>query len=167
MNRIFDLEPGGTGYAIEFLLRSVVTRNIFIRECQIETPWGRLSKRSLLAASKKSSHTYGNYVFPGGEYYDGEYVVNQCFARSKSLLGPGEQIEGVLLATDDVPVPEKYPDRARVPVKLCIIDTRGNIFAARFQLPLDRSALLGRKQRQESRRRLELMKLPVAGRAIN
>ena len=150
LNKIFDLESGGTGCVIEFLLRNLLTRPIFIRGVAVDVPWARFSRRSLLPAPHKTSPIYGNYQFAGGDYFDAECVLNRFFARSRSRLDPGDELHGVLLATDERPIPNEYPHLGAIWVELSIFDSRGNTFSERFGLRVDRSAL-PRRERQQTK----------------
>jgi hypothetical protein len=145
LSQIFTLAHGGTGYAIEIMLRNEANRPIDIQGFQIKTPWG-IPKLALLAASKKSSARYPHYCFPEpGPYYESEFVLNRFFARSKSRLNPGEELEGVLVASSEEMIPVDVPHLARIIATLVIFDSRGNAFSAQFRLPVIRSEVTGCK----------------------
>jgi hypothetical protein len=145
-NSIFDLKQGGTGYALELTLRNEANRPINIVGYQVKTPWG-VPPLSLIPAPKKSSARYPLYCFPEpGPYYEGEFVINRYFARRKSPLQPGEQIEGVLVASSEEPIPQDIPHLARIIVTLYIFDSRQNRYSAQFQLPVDRRELISRRK---------------------
>ncbi len=144
-SEICDLMCGGTGYAIELGLRNDSDRPIDIVGFQIKTPWG-LPKLSLVPPWKKSLGKHSTYHFPDGNYYEGEYVMNYLFARKKSRLQPGEEVEGMLLAVDKAEIPKEFPDLARIIVILRIFDSRRNRFEAQFRLVADRPVLRARER---------------------
>jgi hypothetical protein len=149
-NSIFDLKQGGTGYAIELTLRNEAIRPIDIVGYQIKTPWG-IPMLSLLPAPRKSSERFPHYSFPNpGPYYDGNFVINRYFARRKSRLQPGEQIEGVLVASSEEPIPLEIPHLARIIASLFVFDSRRNAFAAQFRLPVNRRALIAREKKNQA-----------------
>jgi hypothetical protein len=152
-SEICDLMCGGTGYAIELGLRNDLDRPIDIVGFQIETPWG-VPKLSLVPPWRKAMGKHSPYHFSDGyyyqesieryarnHYYEGEYVVNYLFARKKSRLKPGEEVEGMLLVEDKARIPDEFPDHARIIVTVRIFDSRRNRFEAQFRLVADRSAL--------------------------
>lgn len=148
-DEIFDLEQGGTGYAIEFFLRNELDRPIDIQGLQIKTPWG-IPRLSLVPAPRKSSAKWPHYTFPEpGRYYDGDFVINRLFARRKSRLNPGEEIEGVLIASSEETLPLEVKDGAHIIVTLTIFDTRGNSFSTQFTMPVNRSALIIRERKNQ------------------
>jgi len=143
---IFDLKQGGTGFAIELTLRNEATRPINIVGYQIKTPWGS-PPLSLLPAPKKSSERYPHYCFPEpGPYYEGDFVINRYFARRKSQMQPGEQIEGVLVASSEEPMPQEILHLARIIVTLHVFDSRQNAYSKQFQLPVNRRELIAREK---------------------
>ena len=145
-NSIFDLKQGGTGYSIELTLRNEASRAIDVVGWRIKTPWG-LPKLTLLPAPKKSSNWYPHYSFPEpGPYYDGGFVVNPFFARSKSRLQPNEEIKGALVASSEEAIPLEIPHLARIVVTLVVFDSRRNAFSAQFRLPVNRSELIAREK---------------------
>jgi hypothetical protein len=149
-NSIFDLKQGGTGYAIELTLRNEAIRPIDIVGYQIKTPWG-VPMLSLLPAPRKSSERYPHYSFPNpGPYYEGDFVINRCFARRKSRLQPGEQIEGILVASSEEPIPLEIPHLARIIATFFVFDSRRNAFAAQFRLPVNRRALIAREKKNQA-----------------
>ena len=100
---------------------------------------------SLLPAPKKSSERYPHYCFPEpGPYYEGDLVINRYFARRKSRLQPGEQIEGVLVASSEETIPLDIPHLARIVVTLYVFDSRQNAYSAQFRLPVNRRELIAR-----------------------
>jgi hypothetical protein len=153
LNEIFDLADGGTGYAIEVVLRNDSGRPIDILGFQIKTPWG-IPKVSLVPAPRISSPKYPTYTFPGlSRYYDGDNVINHIFARQKTRLNPRQEIEGVIVLSSKEPMPTELQQYARTFVTLCIFDTRGNAYSAQFRLIVDRSELIARKRRENVERR--------------
>jgi hypothetical protein len=143
-NRIFSLAQGGTGYEIELMLRNNAKRPIDVQGFQIRAPWG-LPKVSLLPAPMKSSARYPHYCFPEpGPYYEREFVLNRLFARRKSRLNPGEELEGVLVASSEEMIPVDVPHMARIIATLVIFDSRGNGFSAQVRLLVIRSEHLDR-----------------------
>jgi len=157
-SEICELLGGGTGYAIELGLRNDSDRPIDIVGFQIETPWG-VPKLTLVPRWDKSMGKHSPYHFSDGHsyheltqtyvrnhYYEGGYVLNYLFARKKSRLKPGEEVEGMLLAEDQEPIPAEYPDLARIIVTLRIFDSRRNRFEAPFRLVADRHVLRARER---------------------
>src|SRR5271157_2563118 len=141
-SQIFDLQAGGTGYAIEFLLRNELDRPIDVQGFQVQTPWG-IPRLSLLPAPRRSSCFYPHFVLPDrSRYFEAGFVLNPIFARRKTRLKPGEEVEGVLVALDEAPIPEGIQNLARVVVLLSIFDSRGNRYAAQFELMVDRRTAL-------------------------
>jgi hypothetical protein len=146
---IFDLTHGGTGYAIELVLRNELDRPIDVQGYKIKTPWG-MPKLSLLPPPKKSSAKYPHYSFPDpGPYYDGDFVVNRIFARRKSRLNPGDEIEGVLVASSEEMIPLEIPHLALVTMTLSVFDTRRNSFSAQLRLHVDRRELIARDPKKQ------------------
>ena len=110
----------------------------------IRTPWA-IPMLSLLPAPKKSSARYPHYCFPEpGPYYEGDWVINRYFARRKSQLQPGEQIEGVLVASSEEMIPLDIPHLARIVVTLYVFDSRQNAYSTQFRLPVNRRELIAR-----------------------
>jgi hypothetical protein len=142
---IFELAHGGTGYAIEFVLRNEAKRPIDIESFQIRTPWG-IPKVSLLPAPAKSSPKYPHYSFPEpGPYYDADWILNRFFARRKSRLNPSQELVGALVASSEERIPVEIQHLARVLATLVIFDSRGNPFSAQFKLPVIRDQFVARK----------------------
>jgi hypothetical protein len=137
-NQILILKQGGTGYEIELVLRNDLDRPIDVVGFQIKTPWG-VPRLSLLPAPQKSSPMYPHYAFPEpGPYYEGNFVLNPFFARRKSRLNPGEEIEGVLVASSEERIPLEFLQLARIIATLIIFDSRRNAFSAQFRLCVNR-----------------------------
>jgi hypothetical protein len=150
-NEIFSLEHGGTGYEIEFVLRNEARRPIDVQGLQIRTPWG-VPKISLLPAPTKSSQWYPDYRFPEAmRCYDGSYVFNRFFARRKSRLNPGEELEGLLVASSEEAIPAAIPHLARIIATLVIFDSRRNAYSAQFRLPVIRQEVMAREMRDHVR----------------
>jgi hypothetical protein len=144
-NSIFELAQGGTGYALELVIRNEANRAIDIQGFQIRTPWG-IPRVSLLPAPAKSSPKYPRYSFPEpGPYYDGDWILNRIFARRKSRLNPGEEHEGVLVVSSEEIIPVEIPHLARIIATLTIFDSRGNEFSAQFKFPVIRNQFVARK----------------------
>ena len=145
-NSMFDLKQGGMGFAIECTLRNDASRPIDMVGYQIQTPWGA-PPLSLLPAAKKSSARYGLYCFPEpGPYYEADWVINRHFARRKSRLQPGQEVEGVLVASSVEPIPQDIPHLARIIVTLVVFDSRRNAYSAQFRLPVNRRELIARRK---------------------
>jgi hypothetical protein len=150
-NRIFELENGGTGCAIELVIRNEANRPIDIVGFQIRMPWG-IPKVSLLPPPERSSPKYPHYSFPDpGPYYDGDWILNRFFARRKSRLNPREEREGVLVVSSEENIPVEIPHLARIIATLVIFDSRGNPFSAQFKLPVIRDQFVARKLSEEIR----------------
>lgn len=148
-SQIFDLKQGGTGYAVELVVRNELDRPIDIQGYQIRTPWG-IPKLTLLPAPRKSNNWYPHYSFPEpGPYFDGSFVLNPLFARRKSRLYPGKEIEGVLVASSDEQIPLEFPHLAGVIVKFLIFDSHRNTFSGQFGMRLIRPALIARERREQ------------------
>jgi hypothetical protein len=153
---MFDLKQGGTGYAIECTLRNGPSRPIDIAGYQIRTPWG-VPPLSLLPAPKKSSERYPLYCFPDpGPYYEGEWVINRYFARRKTRLQPLQEVEGVLVASSEEPIPRDIAHMARIILTLCIFDSRGNAFSGQFRVPVDRRERIAREKMKQTMASSEL-----------
>jgi hypothetical protein len=132
-NRIFDLKQGGTGYAIEVLVRNDSNRPIDIVGCQIKTQWGT-PRLSLLPPP--------GYSFPKpGPSYEDHIVINRYFARRKSRLQPGEEIEGMLVASSEDSIPLGVAHFNWITATLLVFDTRRNAFSGQFRLFVDRRDL--------------------------
>jgi hypothetical protein len=132
-NRIFDLKRGGTGYAIEVLVRNDSNRPIDIVGCQIKTPWGT-PRLSLLPPPR--------YSFPKpGPSYEDHIVINRHFARRKSRLQPGDEIEGMLVASSEDWIPLEISHFTWTEATLRVFDTRRNTFSGQFRLLVDRRDL--------------------------
>jgi len=146
-NKMFDLARGGTGYAIELVLRNELDRPINIVGFQVTTPWG-VPRLSLVPAPHKSSTKCPHYSFPEpGPYFDSAFVLNRFFARRQSQLNPGEEIEGVIVASSDESIPVQISHADRIITTLLVFDTRRNAFSAQFKLFVDRNELLIRKSK--------------------
>jgi hypothetical protein len=127
------------------MLRNNAKRPIDVQGFQIRTPWG-LPKVSLLPAPMKSSARYPHYCFPEpGPYYEREFVLNRLFVRRMSRMNPGEEREGVLVASSEEMIPVDVPHMARIIATLVIFDSRGNAFSAQFRLLVTRSERLDRR----------------------
>ena len=72
-------------------------------------------------------------------------MLNPFFARSKSRLNPAKELEGVLLASSEEPIPAEVAHRSRVIATLVIFDSRGNAFSGRFLLPVVREEVVIRE----------------------
>jgi hypothetical protein len=143
LSQIFTLAHGGTGYAIELILRNEANRPIDIQGFQIKTPWG-IPKVALLPTPKKSSARYPHYCFPEpGPYYEREFVLNRLFARRKSRMNPGEELEGVLVASSEEMIPVDVAHLARIVATLVMFDSRGDAFSAQFRVPIIRREVTG------------------------
>jgi hypothetical protein len=159
---IFDLKQGGAGYAIELTLRNGPNRPIAIVGYQISTPWG-VPPLSLIPAPKKSSELYPLYSFPKpGPYYEGDWVINRFFARRKTRLQPREEVEGVLVASSEAPIPQDIAHFARIIVTLSIFDSRRNAYFAKFRIPVNRGEQIAREKRKQSMASSELSAAPPA-----
>ncbi len=150
-SRVFARRDGSTGFALEFLLWNELDRRIYIQGCQIWPPWGAL-RLSLLPPAGKSSQRNCSYQFPGDRepYDEGGTVLNSIFARQKSWLNPNDEVEGVLLAVDELPIPCEFRDNARVTVGLHIFDSLGNRYEHDFKVKVDRSALRTPKAKERT-----------------
>jgi hypothetical protein len=152
LNEIFDLADGGTGYAIEIVLRNDADGPIDLCGFQIKAQWG-IPKVSLVPAPKTSSPKYPTYTFPGlSRYYDGDDVINHIFARRKTRLNPRQEIEGVIVLSSKEPMPIELQHNSHTLVKLSVFDTRGNAFPAQFRLLINRSELIVRERKERERR---------------
>jgi len=60
----------------------------------------------------------------------------------QTRLKPGEELEGVLVATSEDPIPEDIPHNSRIALSLAVFDSRRNIYSGRFSVLVDRSARL-------------------------
>jgi hypothetical protein len=150
-NEIFDLADGGTGCAIELVLRNDANRPIDIRGFQLKTSWG-IPNVSLVP--KTSSSIYPAYSFPGSSrYYDEDFVINHVFARQKTRLNPSQEVEGVIVLSSKEPMPAELQNHDRILVALCVFDTRGNAFSEEFRLLVNRSELIARERRKNDERR--------------
>lgn len=148
---IFELAQGGTGYAIEFVLRNEAKRPIDIEGFQIRMSWG-IPKVSLLPPPVRSSPKYPHYSFPEpGPYYDADWILNRFFARRKSRLNPNQELEGVLVASSAERIPVEIQHLARVIATLVIFDSRQNSFSTRFKLPVIRDQFVGREDSDRAR----------------
>jgi len=148
VSQIFTLEQGGTGFALEFVLRNELQRPIDVTGFQIKTPWG-IQRLSLLPAPRKSSARWPHYCFPEpGPYYDGDYVLNPLFDRRKSRLNPGEEREGVLVASSEEEIPSSVRHRDGIFVTLRIFDSRRTAFSARFGVRVIRDDVAASQQRE-------------------
>jgi hypothetical protein len=148
-SQIFDLQAGGTGYAIEFVLRNELDRPIDVQGFQIRTPWG-IPRVSLLPAPRKSSCVYPHYILPDrSRYFEAGFVLNPIFARQNTRLKPREEVEGVLVALDEAPIPTEIQNLERVMLTLVIFDSRGNSYSEPFSMQVDRSALHFRELAKE------------------
>jgi hypothetical protein len=147
---IFDLKQGGAGHAIELTLRNRPNRPIDIVAFQITTPWG-VPPLSLIPAPRKSSERYPLYCFPDpGPFYEGEWVINRYFARCKTRLLPRQEVEGVLVASSEEPIPEDIAHFARIIVTLSVFDSRRNAYFAKFRIPVNRGEQIAREKRKQS-----------------
>jgi hypothetical protein len=71
--------------------------------------------------------------------------LNRFFARRKSRLNPGVELEGVVVASSEEMIPVDVPHMARIVATLVMFDSRGNAFSAQFRLPVIRSEVTGCK----------------------
>jgi hypothetical protein len=152
-SRIFDLKEGGTGYAIEVKLRNESSRPIDIVGCQIKTQWGN-PKISLLSAPR--------YSFPKpGPSYEDHIVINRYFARRKSRLQPGDEIEGMLVASSEDWIPLEIAHFKWITATLLVFDTRRNAFSGQFRLLVDRRDLSAREGRYREMASSQLAPVPA------
>jgi len=140
-SRIFDLNEGGSGYAIEVTLRNDASRAIDIVGFRIRTPWG-IPKLTLLQAP--------NYAFPEPcPSYDADFVINAYFQKCKSRLQPGKEIAGLLVASSEDEIAEEIQNFAPVFLALDVFDSRRNVFSGQFGVRVDRRERIARELRNQ------------------
>jgi hypothetical protein len=86
-----------------------------------------------------------------GPYCESDFVLNRFFARRKSRLNPGEELEGMLVASSEEMIPVDVPHLARIIATLVMFDSRGNAFSAEFRLPVIRWEVTAREHAVGSR----------------
>lgn len=88
------------------------------------------------------------------------------FLSGQRTLKPGGEIEGLLLAVDEKPIPNDYPDQAVTRVELSIFDERRNKYTLECRLLVDRSAA---RYREKRLRKIadSSKKMPSRGKSIN
>lgn len=138
-NQLFDLDEGGAGLVMDMRISSDLNLPIRSRQVRVKAPWGFL-RISLLPDPSKRSRKLQCYEFPGsGLSFDRSVVLND-FLSGNATLNPGDEIQGLLLAVDEKPIPNQYPEHGRTIVQLSVFDQRGNEFTSEFHLCVDRSA---------------------------
>lgn len=148
-NQLFDLDGGGTGFVMDLWMSSELNLPMRIRQVQIETPWG-LRDIELLPDPAKRIRTYQYYDFPASTLGFHRDVVVNDFLSGKCSLEPGGEVQGLLLAVDDGPIPDEYSDHGQAIVKVFIFDERGNRFASQFRLCVERSVAFTRDRLRKS-----------------
>lgn len=145
-NQVFDLDDGRAGFVMDVRIWSELNLPVRIRQVRIDTPWG-LREIELLPDPAIRVSTYQYYDFPKSTLsFHREVVVND-FVSGRTTLKPGEQVQGLLLAVDDKPIPDEFPEQGRTEVNLVIFDERGNTFSSKFKLCVDRSASVFRERK--------------------
>lgn len=145
-NQVFDLDDGRAGFVMDVRIWSELNLPVRIRQVRIDTPWG-LREIELLPDPAIRVSTYQYYDFPKSTLsFHREVVVND-FVSGRTTLKPGEQVQGLLLAVDDKPIPDEFPEQGRTEVNLVIFDERGNTFSSKFKLCVDRSASVVRERK--------------------
>ena len=150
VNMVFDLMNGGTGYMLDAVIRSQLKHPAHIKGVQIKTPWGG-SGISVLPGDPRYRARGGFYLFPDtGLGFPGSEVLNRLlFGRCR--LNAGEEVEGLIMATDAQSIPDGIADNGRVVVELSIFDGPGNRFSSQFRLCVDRSAVRARQRAEQIR----------------
>ena len=129
-NKIFDLKQGGTGYAIELIVRNDSNRPIDIVGYQIKMRWG-IPRLTLLPPPR--------YSFPKpGPSYEDHIVINRYFARRKTRLQPGDEVEGLLVASSEDSMPLGLAHFTWITATLLVFDTHRNAFSGQLRLFVDR-----------------------------
>jgi hypothetical protein len=151
-SEIFDLPDGGAGYAFEAVVRNDASRAIDIQGFQIKFPWG-IPRVSLVPAPKKSSTRYPNYTFPGvSRYYDGDFVLNPIFARRNYRMNPGEEVEGVLVASSEESIPLEVRHNALIFARISVFDSRRNTFSGQFRVRVNRERITREREQNDKSR---------------
>jgi hypothetical protein len=145
-NCVFDLDDSGSGYIMDMRFSSELNLPMRIRRVKLRTPWG-LRDIALLPDPSKRARGYECYDFPGGgPAFHRDAVIND-FLSGKGTLSSGGEIEGLLLAVDEKPIPDEYPEHGQTEVELSITDERGNTFSSKFKLCVDRGATFSRERK--------------------
>jgi hypothetical protein len=138
MNKVFDLESGGSAYLLDAYFKSNVARPIRIEGVQIIPPWEG-STISLLEDDPRERSNGGFYRFPASTLaFEGSEVLNRLLS-GRCKLKPRDNPEGLVMAIDSQPIPDHVLDKARIDVKLNVFDDAGNEFSSEFRLCVDRA----------------------------
>jgi len=147
-NMLFELNDGRVGLVMDMRISSRLDRRTKLA-LRLEAPWGRLNI-CLLPNPSTRSRKYEHYDFPETNFgFDRSAVINE-YLCGKHALNPGDEIEGLLLAVCETPIPNHYPDLARIPVRVSIFDGCGNEASLEFRLIVDRGAVCSRSRARKS-----------------
>lgn len=146
-NMMFELDDGRVGLVMDMQISS----NLDIRTriaLRLEAPWGRLNIRFL---PNPSTHNrkYEYYDFPGTVFgFDRSVVINE-YLSGKVLLAPHDEIDGLLLAVIESPIPDEFPDYARIPVRVSAFYGRRDEAVSEFRVIVERGAVCRRHRERE------------------
>jgi hypothetical protein len=146
-NMLFDLKDSQSGYVLDAALMSQSDRPIWIKGIRIKRPWGG-SGISLLEPGTRYRVPGGYYSFPDDSLDFKPSVVLNRLLCGKERLNPGDEVYGLILAVAAESVPDEISDNERIVVELSLYNGRGDQFASRFRLCVDRSV---RRARQSAR----------------
>ncbi len=146
-NLVLDLWGGGSGYVLDMRVISELNLPMRVRDIKLRTDWGA-REISLLADPCHIGPEYEYYEFPGESLGFSRDVVVNNFLSGKAVLKPHDRIEGLLLAVDEKPIPDDYPEHGRTTVELSIFDYRGNMFTASFKVCVDRGNTFIKRRRE-------------------
>jgi hypothetical protein len=162
LNAVFDLVNGGTGFLLDILVKNERHDPVWLDGCQIEDPWGHVTK-SLVAAPSKSDVKYPYYCYVDSTLaFDGEIVVNRFFS-TRRRLNQNAEICGLLMALSTDSIPDEVEHNARVCVTLSVFDRRGTRFSKNFRLAVDRTERMIQARKKQLHIEPRDRKLPAVG----
>jgi hypothetical protein len=127
-----ELEHGLVTYILNPLILSDVPGKTVIMSWELEIPWEDFSFQWLPDPAENGPKN-APYSFPGKSpiQYPREMVLNHRTYK-KGVLMRGDPLEGLLLGVGCTPVPERYPQRAEIPLTLKILDQWRGVHSSVF-----------------------------------
>ena len=144
----------GAEYAIRLAIANSSSRPLAPMRVELDFPWDHRGAR-LLEDPHLSRPRKELYAFPSGELhpYDRADVINHQLKRSRPIA-PRDEVEGMLLALADDPIPESYAEGSTLEVQVTVFDQRGEFHRQRAKLVVYRR--VARRKPHEYRSRLNL-----------
>ncbi len=138
-NVVYAQAMGGVGVMVAVLIGNVSNRIIPLTKVHLKMPWSGAGLHWLTKPSSKQVRDWGGYVLPtcGPCGFDPGEVLNHRFGHHSKLY-PDEWLEGLLLGEGTASVPDEYPDRKLVPMRLTIFAGGANSYSVWLKLAVRR-----------------------------